>query len=254
MEIQKGIEIIDLALYLKKQGILVISDTHIGLEEAMNKQGLLIPRFQFKEIILRLEKIFDKVKNIDKIIINGDIKHEFGTISEQEWRNTLKLLDFLAKHCNEIILIKGNHDTILGPIASKRNVKVVDEYVAGNISLVHGDKIKEFDKEIKTIVIGHEHPAISFRNRTDRYKCFLKGEYKKKTLVVMPSLNLVSEGTDIAKEQLLSPYLKNIKDFEVFVVEEDNNLKLKSSNAQKQKPEPSSLVLYFGKVKDIRNL
>ena len=53
MEISSGIEIIDLALYLKKEKILIIADTHIGYEEALNKQGMLVPRFQFKEIIKR---------------------------------------------------------------------------------------------------------------------------------------------------------------------------------------------------------
>ena len=57
------------------------------------------------------------------------MKHEFGTISEQEWRDALKLLDYFGQHCDEIILIKGNHDTILGPIAKKRNVKVLDHFV-----------------------------------------------------------------------------------------------------------------------------
>ena len=130
MEISTGIEIIDLALYLKKENVLILADTHIGYEEALNKQGILIPRFQFKEIIERLERILnllskgtsargwgtsakskkerDNIKNnklLDKIIINGDIKHEFGTISDQEWRHTLRLLDFLSTYAEEIILI-----------------------------------------------------------------------------------------------------------------------------------------------------
>ncbi len=128
MEILKDIEIFDLALYVK--GHLILTDFHIGYEEALNKQGVLVPRFQFQEIIRRLEKILKKLKgkNIEKIVINGDLKHEFGTISDQEWRLTLRLLDFLGKYCKEIILIKGNHDTILGPIAKKRNVKILENY------------------------------------------------------------------------------------------------------------------------------
>ena len=57
MQIAKDIEIVDLALYLTKENILVLADTHIGYEEALNKQGVLIPRFQFKEIIQRLDGI-----------------------------------------------------------------------------------------------------------------------------------------------------------------------------------------------------
>ena len=62
MEIQRGIEIIDLALYLKKEKILIISDLHLGYEEALNKQGYLIPRFQFEEIIKKLKSILKNAK------------------------------------------------------------------------------------------------------------------------------------------------------------------------------------------------
>jgi len=222
MNVTKNIEIIDLALYLKKENILIIADTHIGYEEALNKQGIFVPRFQFKEIILRLEKILKKVKiKLNKIIINGDIKHEFGTISQQEWRHTLQLLDFLSRYCNEIILIKGNHDTIIGPIAEKRKVKVVDNYILNNILIIHGHKIPKIKKEIKTIIIAHEHPAVGLREglKTEVFKCFLKGTYKNKELIVMPSFNLVTEGTDILKEKLLSPFLhQDLRNFECFTI------------------------------------
>jgi len=217
MQISKNIEIKDLALHLKEENILIIADTHVGYEESLNKQGILIPRFQFQEIIKRLKPILNQY---NKIIINGDIKHEFGTISDQEWRHTLQLIDLLSEHCKELILIKGNHDTILGPIAKKRNIKIVDEYKVNDILITHGDKLKDL-KEIKTIIIAHEHPAISIKEgaRTELFKCFLKGKYKKATLIVQPSYNLVTEGTDIIKEKVLSPFLKqDLSDFDVFVV------------------------------------
>ena len=222
----KGIEIIDLGIMLKNEKILVLSDFHIGYEEALNKQGILVPKFQFKDIIKRLTKIFSRLKKdkLKKIIINGDIKHEFGTISEQEWRETLRLLDFLTKFCDEIILIKGNHDTIIGPIAKKRNVRIVDYCLTKKrVLIIHGHRIPEKDllKKTNTIIIGHEHPALSLREdiRVEKFKCFLKGKYKRKNLVVMPSFCLATEGTDILKEKLLSPFLdQDLTNFDVFVV------------------------------------
>lgn len=270
MKVMNNIEMIDLGLYF--EGNLIFSDFHIGFEEALNKQGILVPRFQFKSIIDRLDKIFLKLKDkkIDKIIINGDIKHEFGTISEQEWRHTLRLLDYLLKKCDEVILIKGNHDTVLGPIADKRKVKVLDYYLISNkkiplkksmkiknfqafnklntlkkisinkktnknnlikiknkikknILVIHGDKIPKGDllKNSDVIIIGHEHPAVSIKEgpRVELFKCFLTGRYEDKTLIVQPSFNLVTEGTDLMKEKLLSPFLhQNLDYFEVFVV------------------------------------
>lgn len=225
MKILNSMGIVDLALYFGST--LVIADVHIGYEEALNRQGVLVPRLQFEEMVKRMNGIFSalKSKKIDKIIVNGDLKHEFGAISEQEWRNTLKFIDLLARHCNEIILVKGNHDTILGPIAKKRDVKVVDYYIVGNTLIIHGNKIPDKNtlKSIKTIVIGHEHPAVSLKEgaRIEQVKCFLKGRYKGRNLIVQPSFNTIVPGTDILKEEILSPFLRqNLGNFEVFVVED----------------------------------
>jgi len=233
MEISKGIEIIDLALYLKKEKILILADFHIGYEEALAKQGFLIPRFQFKDISKRLENIFRKLKP-EIIIINGDIKHEFGEISEQEWREALKLIDYLSKKCKKLILVRGNHDTILGPIAKKRNIDTALEYEINNILVIHGHKIPKIDKKVKTIIIAHEHPCISLKEgpKIEKYKCFLKGKFKSKVLIVEPSFNLVTEGTNVLQEKLLSPFLQqNLDNFEVWLV--------------------SDKVYYFGKLKNL---
>ncbi len=107
--------------------ILVFTDFHIGYEEHIAERGAL-PDLQFKEIIERLNRIFTLLKRdnvkIKKIVILGDLKHEFGGISDKEWRETIGLLDYLDKKIvgdrnkrGRIILIKGNHDNILGPNA-----------------------------------------------------------------------------------------------------------------------------------------
>jgi putative SbcD/Mre11-related phosphoesterase len=226
MEIKKGIQIMDLALFMQKERILVLGDIHIGYEEALNKQGILVPRFQFKDLIDRLTKIINETKPKTVLII-GDLKHEFGTISDQEWRETLKFLDFLGDHTEKIILVKGNHDTILGPIAKKRNVEIVDDYIVDNIAFVHGHKLREFAEEIDTIVIGHEHPAITIREgmRYETFKCFLSGKYGEKTLIVLPSLFLMTEGTDILREEMLSPFLQQDLDgFHVFIVDDNGEV------------------------------
>lgn len=232
MEILQSIEIVDLALY--SGSTLIIADVHIGYEEALNKQGILIPRTQFGDMVNRMEGIFDSLSNkkIDKIIVNGDLKHEFGTISEQEWRNTLKFIDLLAAHCKEIVLIKGNHDTILGPIAKKRNVKVLDYFIiesfnkkSDKILVAHGNEIpdKKLLKGVSAIIIGHEHPAVSLKegNRAEQYKCFLKGKYKGRNLIVQPSFNSIVSGTNVLRDKILSPFLRqNLDKFYVYVIED----------------------------------
>ena len=255
MHIKPNIQIIDLALLVKD--VLILTDFHMGYEEARNKRGILLPRFQFKDTMERLKRIFEytshnKIK-INKILINGDLKHEFGSISETEWRNILLLIDYLRKHCKELIIIKGNHDMMLKPIIDKRDIKLVDfyeidnEYVDVNKKnksdstiVLHGDKIPtKKDKEMfeayskaNTIVMGNEHPAVSLKEsktsvRKEKCKCFLYGKFidktikanKVKDLIVIPSFNLVTEGTDMLADRVLSPFLKqDLSDFKVWVV------------------------------------
>ena len=71
--------------------------------------------------------------------------------------------------------------------------------------------------------------------KSEKYKCFLKGEHRDKVLIVMPSFNFLIEGSDVTKEERLSPFLKeSIDDFEVYAVEDK--------------------IYYFGKIKNIAKL
>jgi uncharacterized protein len=234
MEIINGMEITGLGLFIKAHKALIISDVHIGLEEALNKQGVLVPRFQLKKVIESLDKMIEERKP-SMVVINGDLKHEFGAVSEQEWRDTLKVIDFIERRCPRIVLVKGNHDTILEPIAGKRDIKIVDHLALGDIYICHGDKMptdNDYPKA-KIVVIGHEHPAVSIRegSRSETFKCFLAGKIPGKEIIVLPSMNFVTEGTDVLKENLMSPFLKNINNFEIYVVADE--------------------IYHFGKVKDL---
>ena len=232
MEISKGIEIIGLSLWIKEKSILIISDLHLGYEDYLRSKGILVPKFQIKETFLELKKILNKV-NPEIIILNGDLKHEFGRISSQEWKDILALFDLLISNSKKVVVLKGNHDTILGPIAEKKKVEILPSYSFESTLIVHGDSLIETNS--KRIIIGHEHPAVSLKDqsKTEKFKCFLKGKWKRRELIVMPSFNPLIEGTDILKERLLSPFLNKLNDFKAFVVNKEE-------------------VFDFGKVKKLR--
>ncbi len=216
MEISKGIEIRDCCLWLKKEKILILNDLHLGYEEALHRRGILVPKFQLQEILFQLEKILQEVTP-KIVIINGDLKHEFGTVLRQEWNDVLVFLDFLLKRTFNIIIIRGNHDPTLKYIAEKRALTIATEYRCGDTLIVHGDELVTTDA--KRIIIGHEHPAVTLRegSKWEKYKCFLKGTWKRKELIAVPSFNPLLEGTDILKEELLSPFLNNIKNFHIYI-------------------------------------
>ncbi|MBI4441514.1 phosphoesterase, partial [Candidatus Woesearchaeota archaeon] len=46
--------------------------------------------------------------------------------------------------------------------------------------------------------------------------------WKKKNLIVMPSCNLLTEGSDILTSKPLSPFLKNTDDFEVYIADKSH--------------------------------
>ncbi len=245
-ELLQGIFAHGLGLWLKADKTLVIADLHLGVEEMFNKRGTMLPRFNFREIKKHLEeRIFPSVKP-ELIVINGDLKHEFGSISDQEWREVIDVLRLLQAHCKKLfpvtrkkfaknlgcsaakklVLIKGNHDKILGPIAKWEGLKVEEEGIfleKSNAFITHGEKIPNSTgyKKAGTIIIGHEHPAITIREqyKEEQFKAFLVGKYKGKNLIVQPSMNSVSIGTDVRNSELLSPFLQqDLGDFRVFAV------------------------------------
>ncbi|MCC7574912.1 metallophosphoesterase [Candidatus Woesearchaeota archaeon] len=226
MKLKKDLEIIGKSLFITNKKILILSDLHIGQDESMNANGFLVPRFQYDDLFKETQQIIRKTKP-KIIILNGDIKHEFSGILREEWKRVKEYIDYLQRK-SEVILIKGNHDSILKPLAEKQGIQMVNHYLINNLFVCHGDKIiKNNDyKKSKTIIIGHEHPAVTLREgvRTEKYRCFLIGKYEDKELVVMPAMNPSSEGSDILNQKPLSPYLKGnkeLKKFKVIIIEEN---------------------------------
>jgi len=225
MEILEGMEIVDLALYIKKYKTLAIADLHIGYEEHLIKKGFLVPGMQFKDISARLQKILSS-RDIDTVVITGDFKHEFGKIYENERKNILKIINLITDK-RKLIIIKGNHDVSLPFITKKAEIEIFDSYKIKDVLFCHGDEIPDTDdfKKSKIIIIGHEHPALGLKekNKYENYKCFLKGRWKNKTLIVLPSFHKLTVGTDILRGKLLSPFLSDTKisNFEAYVIEDN---------------------------------
>ncbi len=215
-------EIIDLALYFPSHKTIIISDLHIGIEEAMNRQGMMVPRFHGKDIQKRLKRIFSSC-DPEKIIINGDFKHEFGEISDQEWRDSLRVLDYLMKK-GEVSLVRGNHDKIIEPITKKRKLSVTDHFSFGDCYVCHGDKRQENAefRSAKLVVVGHVHPSLrlSRGERAESYKCFLLGRFQDKEMIVMPSISDSTVGTDIPELGSIMQEEVDFSEFRVIVSED----------------------------------
>jgi len=223
MNLLPNISAIGPCAWISSSRTLVLSDLHLGFEESLVRQGVLVPKSHWKDLMFLLSEVLKRT-DPKTIVVNGDIKHDFGSISRQEWDDVSRLIDFLRLHCKEIIFVKGNHDTILKPIAEKKGLRVVKEFVVDDALILHGDTIPtSVLKNVKTIIVGHAHPAVRLRQgvRNELFKCFLVGKWKKKNLVVLPSMNPLLEGSDVLQDRNISPFLskKSVGDFGVFVVD-----------------------------------
>lgn len=231
MKKTKKFKFIGKALYFPEEELLVIADLHIGYEEYLNEWGILIPRRQFKETIEQLEKTIKKAEKIGKIseiVVLGDLKHEFGQISSQEWREVKEILDFLKNKTKKVILVKGNHDTILEPIAERKELEIEDFYIKDGICFLHGNKLfpECLDEKIQILVIGHRHPVVLLvdKYKREKYKCFLIGKWKGKEVIILPSFFPFVEGSDMVDEDRRNRLFiseRELKKFEVYVVGEE---------------------------------
>lgn len=215
-------------LFIKNFGkkILVIGDLHFGFEEVMNNSGVFISRKMFDEAIVYLDRVFETTGEVHEVILLGDVKHSFGTIIRQEWKEIIGLLDYLKNKSQKVTIVRGNHDNVVGPLAREAGVAVVDYYLNENFCFLHGDAdfAQIHDKKIKFWVLGHAHPAIKIREgvKVEKFKCFLVGDYKKKKIIIVPSFLDYGLGSDPREKSLILAWPIKLEEFEVFVVADED--------------------------------
>jgi putative SbcD/Mre11-related phosphoesterase len=214
------------ALYHPEMDLVVISDIHLGLEGNMTSKGSYIPQFQLEEMKQELVEIKQST-GAERILVNGDMKNQFST-SYTEKQEVEEFITFLKEKFQEVILIKGNHDTFLENTAEKHGLEMKRYFVEGSVLFIHGhEKIEEVEEEFSTVVIGHEHPALGLTDDVgvkEKVPCLLYGEVRDGlNLIVMPAYSKISNGSEVnnmPKNELLTPLLREsgVKDLKAIVI------------------------------------
>ncbi len=228
MEIIEGMKAVPYGVFIEDKRVLAIADLHIGYEEALLESGIHLPKSQYPKI---KQKIMHLLEELDPevLVIVGDIKHEFGEASRQEWVEVFDLLDTLQTRV-KLDVVRGNHDNYLIPILKRRNVPFHDPYfVIDRYLFAHGHKEVPSDviRRARVIIMGHEHPAITFRDEVGaktKFKCHLAGEVGNSYLVILPAISPLAPGADISFRSLpFSPMLRGVEldSFRVIVVDEE---------------------------------
>jgi len=203
---------------LKFNSTLVIADLHIGYERELEEKGINIPEQSDKMINKVLEVL--KKENIERLVINGDFKHNIPKATWQEYQDVPKAVDIWLKSVDEIHLLPGNHD---GGIKKYLPSDVIIHNSSGtvieNVGFFHGHANPE-EEVLSTgsVVIGHTHPAVTLRdslNNKEKKECWVKLNYKWNGLegkaILIPHLNHLLGGISITEEGYIGPFLKNSK-------------------------------------------
>lgn len=206
------------------QRLLALGDLHLGYDTALRSSGMFAPSSLLQQTIDDLTRVFKEVGHVDIVVLVGDVKHLFGALSSSEWRETLSLFSFMRTYADRIVIVRGNHDATLAPIAHKADIDFVDFYVWKGYVLVHGDRdfSRLHERDVHTWIVGHAHPAITLREgvKSEKYKCFLEGSYERKKIIVLPSFFPFSEGSDAIEDNLNLAWPFALQNFRVFVIEE----------------------------------
>ncbi|WP_418282722.1 metallophosphoesterase [Halorubrum sp. DTA98] len=214
----------DRAVFLGiRGGVLVVSDLHVGRDEAAAVSFPLGERDDLRERLSALIAHFTP----ETVVFAGDVIHTFDGVSDRSREGLAALATACHDAGTELELVGGNHDTAL---ATAWNGPVHDEYVvdhgvgdgAARTVICHGHEPPETAGD--RYLFGHVHPTIEIEG--DRHPCFLVGEgtYRNADVVVLPAFNRLAPGvvvTDMDAAAFGSPLVSNVDDLCPFVYDAD---------------------------------
>ena len=191
------------------KNFLVISDIHIGLEDKIRRNGILIdPRQNIDESIKLLTNIHWET-GVNELIILGDLKSSIRIITRTEWDNVPYFLESLNKLFN-VYLIPGNHDgNIKQLLPDNVNLMRSKGIEFDNILLTHGHTLPRIGMNVEKIIVGHLHPIIQKEGSIlQGNKIWVKINLTKKDL-----LEKNQKQNTRKLEIIIMPHFNNILDY-----------------------------------------
>ncbi|ERG96573.1 metallophosphoesterase [Haloquadratum walsbyi] len=200
------------ALWVPDAATLVISDLHIGRDEASNVQ---LPLGERDDLLQRVQTHLKEVTP-ETVVVAGDIFHRFDTVTSSSRKTLAALIDTCVDTGAECIFVRGNHDTGL---ESTHNTTVVDSYTLEGLTtnspqtvICHGHT--EPTTTAERYIIGHDHPAITIEGK--RHPCFLSvpNSYQNADIIMLPAFSRLAAGVSInaaSGSDLQSPLITQLE-------------------------------------------
>jgi len=193
------------ALYLEGHSVLAVADLHLGYAWAHRYNGQMLPLGAGDQILERLTDLCAFYKPRQFVFL-GDIVHQAVPVTELI-EDFHAIIETLAGRC-ETKLIIGNHDRKLRTLLRDKAVEFFPFVHVGKFLLLHGNAIPDGSEEA-TIIMGHEHPAISLGDgiKGARFPCFMVSE----RVLILPAFSLWAAGGDFRPHTFMSSIAREAK-------------------------------------------
>jgi len=155
-----------LVLSLRRERLLLLADTHVGYEVELRRVKGVNVMSQTRRLVERVLELVD-AHNITSVAILGDVKHELP-VPRESAEEVRAFLSTVAKRV-PMLLIPGNHDSLLQEIASGIDgveVAPTRGVLIDRFLLVHGHvkPAKQDLEKADVVIMGHTHPAVVIRD------------------------------------------------------------------------------------------
>lgn len=187
---------------------LVLGDLHLGIEASLELDGMQLPRAQSREMRRRIDDVV-KAHPPERIVVLGDLKHEFSRNLDQEWSQVRAMLEHLGSIA-DVTVVRGNHDNYLATITSRLGLDLVDGAVVDGIHLSHG----HIADAGRPLVQGHEHPSARLFDGVGGFvklPAFLY--HQRAQVLIIPAFSPLAAGNDVSTlltGDVLSPGLRGL--------------------------------------------
>lgn len=200
---------------------LVIGDVHLGLELALEKDGVLLPP-QTESLREKVERLLSDTSSSELLIL-GDVKHSLAFEDAEEVQK------FFCRFPVPFSIVPGNHDGLLNQILPQAKIHPPSGVRIGDTCFLHGHALPSPELlDSPKFVISHSHPVISFVDSAGartKVPCWMKTEVllseQPAQLIVMPAFNPLLGGGALNERKPLGPIMSraDIKKAQIYLLD-----------------------------------
>lgn len=222
----RDITLLPLGIYLDIYKTLVIADLHLGFESFLNSKGIQVLNRSYIKMKAEIEKYLS-ILDIDRLIINGDLKERILSSSYQENHEIKDLMNFVIEKQISFTLIKGNHDTLIEDLILDNGGSFIRKgLIIGDFYLTHGHIDLREEAKGKNVIIGHEHASILIKDSSSsshKFNVIAEADFFDKKIFVLPAFSPIKPGCEmnVRDVKFLSPMLKSASSFNYHLFEEN---------------------------------